>query len=418
MRTSNTALCLIFLVAGCGHGALSPVASGPLALRTAIAPHAASYTVIYRFQGGTDGSEPQATLAVDKSGNMYGTTTQGGDSQNDGTVFTIAPSGKKKTLYAFKGGADGSAPIGGVILDGNGNLFGTTSAGGNTSCTNGCGTVFELQKKSLKYKKKLLYSFGPPPDGSQPYYEALVEMNGALFGTTYSGGEDTENDGTVFELRPSGSGYVESVLWRFAGKKGGARPYAGLVAVKGTFYGTTDEGPNTYGTIFSVSPAGKEKVLYRFHGGTTDGFAPHAALLPLGGAFYGTTMAGGTYDAGTVFTYKSGHETILYSFESSGSTDGQIPTSTPVVEKGAIYGTTENGGGTSYGYGTVYELVPASGGKFNEMILHAFGNTPTDGLSVTAGLTPYKGSFYGVTRFGGGTKCYPTGCGTAFKIKP
>jgi uncharacterized repeat protein (TIGR03803 family) len=318
-------------------------------------------------------------------------------------------------LYAFKGGTDGASPIGGLIIDSKGDLFGTTSGGADASCPYGCGTVFELKKAASHYKEKVLYRFGTAPDGSTPY-GTLVVHNGTLFGTTVNGGG---GNGTVFELTPTGAGYKETVVWSFkGGPKDGAQPYAGLTFVKGTFYGTTVEGGNSnHGTIFSISKSGKEKVLYRFQDTGLDSFAPHAELLALQGALYGTAAGGGAQDAGTVFKYQSGHENILYAFEDSSINDGQIPTAAPVAVKGTFYGTTENGGGTAYGYGTVYKLAPTGGGTYKETLLHAFGTTQTDGLSVTAGLTAYKKNFYGVTRFGGGTSC-SQGCGTVFKIKP
>ena len=415
MRAAGGLLALTLFAAGCGHGALVPVGpNGERSWRTSI-PHAPQYAVIYRFGGGKDGYEPQATLAVDASGTMYGTTTQGGNGQNDGTVFKITPSGKKTTLYAFKGGPDGASPIGGLIVDGKGNLFGTTSAEASTSCPYGCGTVFELEKTAAHYREKVLYRFGTAPDGSTPY-GTLVNVNGVLFGTTVAGGT---GNGTVFKLTPAGGGYKESVLWRFAGgSKDGAKPFAGLTPANGTFYGTTIEGGNANdGTIFSITQSGKKKVLYNFQGSTLDSFAPHDAPLAIRGRLYGTAASGGAQNAGTVFRYKSGHEKILYAFETNSTSDGQTPTATPIAINGAFYGTTEDGGGTAYGYGAVYKLVPAAGGKYAETLLHAFGTTQTDGLSATAGLTPYKGYLYGVTRFGGGTSC-SQGCGTFFKIKP
>lgn len=415
MRTTASLLGLTLFATACGHGALAPLGPNePSSRQTSIAPQSSSYAVLYRFKGGKDGYEPQATLAVDKSGNMYGTTTQGGNAQNDGTVFKITPSGKKTTLYVFKGGNDGASPIGGLIVDSKGDLFGTTSGGANALCTGGCGTVFELKKMAARYKEKVLYRFGAAPDASVPY-GTLIVHNGTLFGTTVDGGG---GNGTVFKLAPAGSGYKETVVWRFKGGPDGAQPYSGLTFVNGAFYGTTAEGGNSnHGTIFSISKSGKEKVVYAFADAGTDSFAPHDVPLALGGALYGTAASGGTQDAGTVFRYESGRETILYAFEDNSVSDGQIPTATPVAIGGTFYGTTEDGGGTNYGYGTVYKLAPVGGGIYKEALLHAFGATATDGLSVTAGLTPYKGSFYGVTRFGGGTPC-SQGCGTFFKIKP
>jgi len=221
-------------------------------------------------------------LLVDKAGNVYGTSETGGagcqrnGGQGCGTVFSVSPQGVVTTLYAFKGGPDGQAPFAGVIMDRSGNLYGTTTGGGLF----GGGTVFRLAPNGTK---SLLHSFGGGSDGAGPYAELIRDEAGNLYGTTFSGGGTGCSGygcGTVFRLAPDGE---ETVLHAFAGGSDGSNPTFGLARdMAGNLYGTTNgltlgqcgNAPNC-GTAFQVAPDGTETVLYTF---PTSGGPPNGGL--------------------------------------------------------------------------------------------------------------------------------------------
>jgi uncharacterized repeat protein (TIGR03803 family) len=202
--------------------------------------------VLHNFTGSPDGEFPRAGL-VEVKGTLYGTTSTGGK-HGYGTVFSITPGGKEKVLHSFAAGSDGRNPDAGLV-ELKGKLYGTTFAGGPYTCSpyNGCGTVFSV---TLGGKEKVLHSFGAGSDGTNPD-AGLIELKGKLYGTTTSGGAVCGGGcGTVFSITPSGA---EKVLHSYA--FGGGSPYAGLIDVKGTLYGTTSEGgANGYGTVFSLKP--------------------------------------------------------------------------------------------------------------------------------------------------------------------
>jgi len=202
----------------------------------------------------------------------------------------------------------------------------------------------------------VLYSF-KGGDGSSPY-AGLLNVKGTLYGTTYDGG--ASNYGTVFSITTSGT---ETVLHSFKGGSGdGESPLAGLINVKGTLYGTTFTGgvDGFDGTVFKITPSGTETLLYSFKGNTgtaLDGERPQAGLINLKGTLYGTTYNGGASNYGTVFSITtSGTETVLYSFK-GGSGDGESPLAGLINVKGTLYGTTLEGG-ASRGYGTVFSITP------------------------------------------------------------
>jgi uncharacterized repeat protein (TIGR03803 family) len=303
-------------------------------------------TVLHSFTGGLDGARPGGLIV--RNGTLYGTTSlRGGGCRHDqrdgcGTVFSMTPSGHETVLYAFTGSPDGSGP--GGLLNVNGTLYGTTGAGG---VYNNSGTFFSITPGG---KEKVLYSFGNGNDGVGP--GGLIDVRGTLYGVTGSGGSycpSYHGCGTVFSITPGGK---EKVLYSF----GSLVEPTGLVNVSGTLYGTTYlGGAYGHGTVFSITPAGTEKVLYSFGGGN-DGADPAAALLNVNGTLYGTTVAGGAYGyGGTVFSITlSGHETVLYSF--TGGKDGGSPASPLSYVNGTFYGTTFYGG--TYGVGTVYSITP------------------------------------------------------------
>ena len=203
-------------------------------------------------------------------------------------------------------------------------------------------------KAPLSYE--VLFSFDGS-DGTTPY-ASLVNVNGTLYGTTAG----YFSNGTVFSLSTTG---MEDVLYRFGGAPDGALPFAGLINVNGTLYGTTEFGgryhrkKGGYGTVFSVSTTGTERVVHSFRG-RPDGDRPFATLIDMGGTLYGTTRDGGTKHEGTVFSISTtGAEHVLYSFGGS-SSDGSEPDASLIDVSGTLYGTTQLGG--TYGAGTVFSI--------------------------------------------------------------
>jgi uncharacterized repeat protein (TIGR03803 family) len=296
-------------------------------------------------------------------------------------------------LYRFQGGNDGSNPYAGVVANKRGELFGTTEySGGSSVCQGGCGAVFKLTPMGSGYTERVLYRFFGGNDGGNPS-AALLEHNGALYGTTTLGGNVGGSGcgrygcGIVFELRPSRNGYEERVIHAFQGGSDGAGPLSNLIADKGgALYGTTSGGGQSAcfggcGTVFKLTPAGSgftESVLYRFvpESNLSDGFYPQAGLVMDGsGALYGTSLSGGGQSChggcGTVFKLAptASHEyceSVRLSFH--GTSDGAFPYAGLVAYKtGALYGATSlggGGGGTTcgrqgwYGCGVVFALIP------------------------------------------------------------
>jgi uncharacterized repeat protein (TIGR03803 family) len=304
-------------------------------------------SVVHNFESGSDGAVSYASLIADADGNLYGTTTVGGIN-NNGTVFKITPQGQETVLYSFESGADGAYPYGGLTLNTDGNLYGTTKNGG----INDYGTVFKITPQGVE---TVLYSFQDGSDGAFPVASLVADANGNLYGTTSGGGSDYA--GTVFKITSQG---VESVLHSFQGGADGAVPQAGLILdATGNLYGTTQDGGgiNDYGTVFKITPQNVETVLYSFRG-VNDGANPYAGLiLDATGNLYGTTAHGGFNNYGTVFKITpQGQETVLYRFQSG--SNGAVPQAGLIFDAtGNLYGTTQLGGDNSYfGHGTVFKL--------------------------------------------------------------
>jgi uncharacterized repeat protein (TIGR03803 family) len=319
-------------------------------------------TVLYSFTGtGTDGLDPQGNLMRDAKGNLYGTTVQGGvgctAEDGCGTVFKLDTAGKETVLHDFTGSPDGSSSFSGLVRDTQGNLYGTTSGGGEPACKFGCGTVFKLDKAGNEI---VLYSFTGGTDGGSPYPGLVRDTQGNLYGTTAAGGDNACKNGCgiVFKLDATDH---ETVLYSFTGGADGLGPQGNLVRdAQGNLYGTSGGGASGYGTVFKLDASGKETVLYGFTGATKgDGAYPSGSLVrDAQGNLYGTTSSGGvSLWWGTVFKVdKNGKETVLYSF--TGGADGQYPNGLVRDTQGNLYGTTSLGGAS--GYGTVFKLTPAA----------------------------------------------------------
>lgn len=386
-------------------------------------------TVLYSFCSQlycADGTTPDATLVMDSEGNLYGAAAGGNSKFYAGVVFEVSSKDEQESLvYDFAAIPQGVAPNGALARDASGSLYGTTAGGGYDvgKCTKfyGCGVLYKLSGDT----EQVLYTFLGGLDGQEPNGGLILDANGNLYGTTYRGGGNGARPGTVFEVSPSG---VETVLHRFAAYKGdGKLPTAGLLMdSKGNLYGTTSEGGidgfygpglecyEQCGTVFEVT-AGVEKTVYSFKGSKLkDGASPFGSLImDKKGNIYGTTYAGGAYGYGTIFELTTaGVEKVLYSF--AGQPDAGNPVGRVLLDtKGNLYGTTSFGG--KFGVGAVFELSAA--GK--EKVLYSFtggtdGASPFDGLVMDA-----AGNLYGTTEIGGnfGTSC-PEGCGVVFKVVP
>ncbi len=401
------------LLAGC-VGSQPPIgAPGTMRQNVRIVHHmapASAYEVLHRFGRGADGSEPEAGL-INVNGTLYGTTSHGGSS-HEGTVFSITTTGKEKVLHSFGGGSEDGTEPAAALIDVNGTLYGTTSYGG----VNDDGTVFSVTTTGTE---KVLYSFGRgSKDGKYPA-AGLINVNGALYGTTVSGGSGCTSSsgsgcGTVFSVTTRGA---EKVLYRFRAGSDGYYPLARLISVKGTLYGTTSYGGGGCGkvgcgTVFSVTRTGTEQVLYSFRGGSADGVKPLAAVIDVDGTLYGTTFSGGANAYGTVFSVTmTGTEKVLYSF-GSGSEDGEYPEAGLIDVNRTLYGTTAYGG-TNGDYGTVLSVTTTG----TEKVLHSFGGG--DGAYPLAGLINVNGTLYGTTYTGGSFTCFHhLGCGTVFALTP
>ena len=206
---------------------------------------------MYAFGGTPDGANPFGGLVFDHAGNLYGMTTQGG-SAGLGTVYMLTPSGggwTEKVIYNFTGGSDGDYPTAGLLIDGSGNLYGSSSDGG----TGGGGTVFELSPSGGGWTYNLIYSFtGGTRCG--PWGTLTMDGAGSLYGTTVCDGAN--NDGNVFELTPSGGGWTYTSLHDFAGGSDGRRAYGNVTFdAAGSIYGTASRGgTHDAGVIWQYTP--------------------------------------------------------------------------------------------------------------------------------------------------------------------
>ena len=415
----------IVLITGCDGTRPTSLPFAPQGGSGAARAHATE-KVLYSFSGEADGGGPNGSIVFDASGNAYGTTHFGGITTcggqvggGCGVVFELSQNNNggwsESPLYAFSDGVDGGFPNSGVILDKSGNVLGTASTGGNAQCSIGCGVVYELRKRST-WSESVLHAF-TGSDGQFPNAVLLPGAGGALYSTTWYGG--TSGNGTVFALTPSGSAWNESVLYIFQGTTDGSAPAAGVVAdAKGNLYGTTYkyDGDND-GVAYELRKASggswKDRVLYTFsnNGGGED---PYAGLLGSGkGKFYGTAIEGGTTGSGVAFELvlgAKGHwtEKVLHTFGAAG--DGSAPYGGLVADpSGHLFGTTVFGGTSNAG--TVYELDRARTGSWKERILYSFGGG-SDGEypSGALALDP-SGNLFGAASNGGAS-----GSGVVFEI--
>lgn len=344
-------------------------------------------TILFEFTGST-GSGPRALLALDAAGNIYGTTRAGGV-VGKGVVFKLDTSGHETVLASFTGG-DGSVPAAGLTPDSSGNLYGTTATGGVAEQ----GTVYKLDAQG---NEAVLYSFAGGNDGAYPSGDVLLDPGGNLYGVTVALGPPNMasiyNQGTVYRLDSAGN---KSTLYTFTGGADGSDPFGHLVRdAAGSLYGTTAYGGTSkLGVVYKLDSGGNQTVLHTFTG--PDAGNPLAGVtLDSAGNLYGSASVGGPFGQGVVFEINTaGQFTVLYSFH--GQSDGQSPQSDLILDSaGNLYGTTFSGG--AYFQGAVYKLDPSG----NESVLYNFqglgdGGSPTMGVVRDA-----AGNLYGTTTKGG-----------------
>jgi uncharacterized repeat protein (TIGR03803 family) len=368
---------------------------------------------LHSFAGGTnDGFSPAASLILDGSGNLYGTTTQGGAS-NAGTVFTLRSDGSDfRVLHSFAGGAsDGEFPYASLTLDGSGSLYGTTSAGGSFNL----GTVFRLKTNGGGFR--LIHAFaGGAGDGRFPRASLLLDDSGNLYGTTpYGGqppiflpiGETYDGSGTVFRIKTDGAGF--QLLHAFTFDVTGVAPLpdgespSGSVTSDGAgnLYGMTAfGGSSSGGTVFKMKMDGTSfQILHSFAGGASDGREPYDSLvLDRSGNLYGVTQGEGVPGLQTIFkirTDATGYQ-VLHTFVDAN--DGYTPSGSLILDGSETLFGTMVGGGSSYS-GTLFS-IRTDGSLFQA--LYSFAGFMSDAGSPSAAVIPDgSGYLYGTAQYGG-----------------
>jgi uncharacterized repeat protein (TIGR03803 family) len=390
--------------------------------------------VIYSFQGGADGAGPMSDLTLDTAGNLYGTTSQGGTGTacktGCGTVFELKRTKgvwNEEVLYSFLWGKDGLAPEAGVIFDTVGNLYGTTQWGGSGNA----GTVFKLIPNSHGgWTEAIIYSFSYTGSaGMFPAADLTFDPQGNLYGTTTQGGDPQCGCGAVFELTPQSNGtWTEATIHAFTGAPDGYLPISGIVLDSaGNLYGVTESGGiGSCGRVYSIPGCGAfyrltrnrdstwtESVLYSFVRGGGLGVLPSGGVLfDQANHVFGVTRQGGD-GFGTVFDLSDSlgngwRQHVLHI--AYGKPDGIAPVGRLVTDtNGNLFGVEQS---------VVFELAHSQDGWI-ERILHTFVGPP-DGGQPSAGLTfDSSGNLYGATQTGGTeTPTCRFGCGTVYEITP
>lgn len=379
---------------------------------------AQTFQVVYTFHF-TDGAYPNGELIRDKAGNLYGTAQLGGTSAR-GVVFKLSSAGEETILYNFTGVLDGGIPIGRLLRDSEGNLYGITSVGGDPTCS--CGTVFKLAPDG---KLTVLHSFLGGTDGEQNSGQpelGLVKIGSDLYGAASFGGisgcDGTLGCGVIFKVTHTGE---ETVLYRFTGQADGAFPQDLTSDEEGNLYGATggSYASGNAGTLFKMTTTGQMTVLYTFPGGTTGNSPRWRLRRSANGTFYGVTQFGGdttcpvaSSGCGVVFRVNAaGKESVLHMFNKIPQ-DGETPSGAVLSVAGNLYGATFYGGivnsNCSLGCGTVYGIER---GKYS--VLYRFTGG-TDGGLPTGGLTADSaGNLYGTALSGGSGNN-----GVVYKITP
>jgi uncharacterized repeat protein (TIGR03803 family) len=390
--------------------------------------HAQAFNLLHSFRNVPDGGNPNPVI-TDAEGNLYGTTEYGGivcgaNNESCGTVFKLDSSGKETVLHRFAGGADGSQPIAGLVRDAQGNLYGTTQGNGLIPASS---TIFKISPDN---KETVLYTFKGTTDGCCENSALTLDWAGNIYGISpYAGksgcGPDGLGCGTVFKVSATGK---FSVLHTFNGADG-IKPDGGLVRdAAGNLYGTTFFGgdlnclpPTGCGTVFKLDAKNNLTVLYSFTG-KADGANPLSVILDAEGNLYGITPNDGDtscfapFGCGTIFKVDtSGNFSVLYTFNSSFITSPTYVSHLAIDSAGNIFGATPTNG--SHNDGFVFELD--ANGNFINRVNFPAGGGPA-GSQIVGLFMDSDTTFYGSMSGGGKLLCGPPqshqGCGTVVRI--
>ena len=431
------------------------ISAGMLAAIPAV--EAQTFSVIHNFTNVADGGAPFTGMIMDRAGNLYGTTTRGGNAGGGcpfgcGVVFKLAHRGSGwilTPLYTFLGDNDGATPCSRLTFGPDGTLYGTTSEGGGTQCgygggcspnVGGCGTAYNLKPSAHAtgnalgtWNETVLYRFTGSSDGATPQGDLAFDASGNLDGVTSSGGtlggicgtQLGSGCGTVYQLSRSGSGWAENVLYSFQPTNDGYNPWGGVILdPAGSIYGTTANAdlpltPNC-GTVFQLTQSGsswQETILHQFGMQAFDGCQPLGGLIfDSSGNLYGPTLRiyeGGSVGSGEVYgvSYSPGNGwqySRLFEFPDDGY--GGPASSLIMDSAGNLYGTTVGYG--LHRYGEVFKLIP-NGGGWSYVDLHDFTGGDDGGYPYGSLVQDAEGNIYGTTEMGG-----TYGHGVVFEITP
>lgn len=419
------------------------VASIAVALTAVAVAQAGRFKVLHEFKGSFDGQAPNGYLVQDSSGNLYGTTMEGGAgasvcTNGCGTVFELSPNGSggwtMKTLHRFLGKTDGGAPAGAIVMDASGNLYGTNLIGGikSLSCKGSCGTVFELSPDgSGGWTETTIFTFANTntSDGARPW-GLIQDATGNLYGVAQNGGSG--GSGVVYKLSQISEGaWRQTVLHEFSGGDGADPTSKLLLDADGNLLGTTfDRGvvtgscepENGCGGAFEISPAAGGGWSFAAFAipNINKGFEPRGNVVKdASGNLFSTAFVGGINSDGVVFKLSpvSGGgwtESLIHIFDGA---KGAYPQGLTEDSNGGFYGVATGGGNASctVGCGMIYDLTPRPNNGWVETILHRFNGT-YDGAGPDGHLmVDGSGNIFGAAQAGGSTNCF-AGCGTIFEI--
>jgi uncharacterized repeat protein (TIGR03803 family) len=399
---------------------------------------ASQFTGLHNFLA-KPGEFPNSGLIIGPDGGFYGTTGMSGGSQCFplcGAVFEIKQTStgwQYHIVHNFRGpNHDGESPIGPLLFDNVGNLYGTTSAVNSTGCFTrhtDCGTVFKLSPTSKGgWEETILYRFTGRTDGAWPAGNLVLDSAGNLYGYTLGGGNNNlcgQVCGVVYELSPGASGWTETVLHTFTGGSDGYTPRGLTPDTSGNLLGVAESGGTANsnceagcGTVFKLTPGAggwSLSVIYSFSGGSDGGYPISPLVFDRQGNLFGTTLLGGSVqcpnECGTVFELSpngSGWNfSDVYSFSGP---DGADPQGILFDSAGNLFGAA-SGGKTTCGCGVLFELVPGSG-NWTETVLYTF-NGKSDGQFPNPVIQDGAGHLFGTTANGGSDNF-----GTIFKFTP